>query len=107
MRAKPFFDTDAATVELLKNKQFCKAVAKEQSLEDYYLDRAVEELKKVSKLQETAHQTKEQLEELKEKVKQLSKPLEQRVAELEEDIKQIRNSLRQTKRITDMWTPLA
>lgn len=95
-----------ATITLLKNKELCKTFAKEQSLEDYYLDRALEEVENVSKLENKVSELKEQVEELKEKLEQASKPLEQRVAELEEDVKQLQNGLRATRRITNIWEPM-
>ena len=95
-----------ASIELLKNKELCKTFAKGQPLEDFYLNRALEEIHNNSKLEKQVSSLKEELCDLREKFKQHSKPLEQRVAELEQDIQQIRNSLRQTKRITDMWEPM-
>lgn len=104
MRVKQTFDD--ATIALLRNKQFCKAVAKEQSLEDYYLERAAAEIKNASELQEQVNELKEEVERLKEEVKQKSKPLEQRVEELEQDVEQLRNGLRETRRVTSMWKPM-
>lgn len=98
-----FFDT---TISLLKNKELAKTFAKEKPLEDYYLDRAIEEIKNVSKLENQVSELKEEVEELKEKLEQASKPLEQRVAELEEEVKQLQNGLRATRRITNMWEPM-
>lgn len=106
MKSKPFFDTINATVTLLKNKELCKTFAKEQSLEDFYLNRVLEEIHNSSKLEKQIYDITEKLEELQEKVDQQSRPIEQRVADLEDQMKSVHNAVRKNTQVTDMWRPM-
>lgn len=106
MKFKPFFDTTNATVTILKNKELCKTFAKEQSLEDFYLNRALEEIHNVAKLEKQVNDLTELLEKLNEKVDQQSRPIEQRVADLEDQMKSVHNAIREDRRVTDMWRPM-
>ena len=106
MKAKPFFDITNTTVGILKNKELCKTFAKEQSLEDFYLNRVLEEIHNVAKLEKQVNDLTELLEELNEKVDRQSRPIEQRVLDLENQMKRVHNAIRKDRRVTDMWRPL-
>ena len=95
-----------ASIDLLKNKELCKTFAKGQSLEDFYLNRALEEIHNNSKLEKQVYDMRERLEELEEKLEQQSKPIEQRVADLESQMKSVHNAVRENRRVTDMWRPM-
>lgn len=105
MKAK-LFDATKATIDMLKNKELSKCFARDKSLEDYYQERAIEELSKSDELEAKLTFLQQQLDVMKEKFDQKSKPLEQRVEELEENVKQIRNGLRATRKIVNMWEPM-
>lgn len=103
---KPNFDSTEATVVLLQNKELCKAFAKDQSLEDFYLKRAVDELRNGKKLQHDVEKLSAEVGELKEKLEQESKPIEQRVRDLEQRMERVCNSLSDQRKVTDMFRPI-
>lgn len=80
-------------IELLKNKKLCKVFAKEKSLEDYYLEKCIEERRQVFEFSKNIKELKKELKDVQEKLQQASKPLEQRVSELEKEMKQVFNLL--------------